>query len=158
MPSSRISRNGSVPVPKKNLSPDERNQQANEELSTRYDTITKLLSEAETKLKRLRPPVSVWLAYGSRPLDPDDPNDPRTQWELVGLTKYEDKVRLCHAYDSDISDISDVRPIVECAAEVRVKAAKMIRKLRLKVIRSKEEFIPQVDEAIKELMEALSEF
>jgi hypothetical protein len=141
----------------KKRSLEERNEHADAELSTRYEQINQLLAEAEKRLKRLKPPQEVWIAYNMKQVNPDNPGSPEC-WELIGLCRYAGTVRLCHATDWDEGDIANIRPVVECPAEVRVKAANLIGKLRIKFVKMKEEFIPQVDDAINVLTSALAKF
>jgi hypothetical protein len=150
MPSlpNRFPLNGSAPVPKRKPTLAERDQKANQILSTRYDALNQLFTEVERHLKSLKPLHPVWVAFDLNQCDgqPD-------RWELLGLTKHGDKWRLCHAYDHDQNVYGPLheQPIVECPVEVRVRAAKVVRQLHEKIVKSKEEYIPLVDEAIKEL-------
>jgi hypothetical protein len=110
--------------------------------------LNRVFTEAEMHLNMLKPLHPVWVSYGHQSCDgqPD-------QWELLGIDKHQCKWRLCHAYDHELNDdgpLYEFKPIVECPVDVRVRAAKVVRRLHERIVRSKEEYIPQVDEAIKE--------
>ena len=137
------------PVPKQKPTLPERNQQVDLALATRYDALNQLFTEAEQIVKALRPLHSVWVDYGH-----DHCNGQPDCWDLLGITKHQGKWRLCHAIDNDLNEYGplEVKPIVECVVEVRVQAAKIVRQLREKIVKSKEQYVPKVDEAIKELM------
>src|SRR5262249_15878994 len=144
----RFSLNGSASGKRKPTLP-ERDRQAEQALSTRYDALNQLLTEAEQRLKSLKPLHPVWVDY-----DHDSGDGQPDRWEILGLVKYQSKWRLCHAYDNELNDdgsVYELKPIVECPVEIRVRAAKVVRRLHEEIVKSKEAYIPQVDEAIKEL-------
>jgi hypothetical protein len=147
MSKDRLALNGSLPGKRK--SPlDERNRQAEQALATRYDALNQAFVEAEQRLKALKPLHPVWVDYNH-----DYCEGQPDQWELLGLFKHQGKWRLCHATDHEMNDcgFDDIKPVVECPVDVRVRAAKIVRQLHEKIVKSKEEYIPQVDEAIREL-------
>ena len=149
MPVARRSLNGITPTPKNGLSLTERDEQANHALASRYDALNQLFTIAEQHLKSLKPLHPVWVSYDHNHCDgqPD-------QWELLGMYQHQGKWRLCHAHDHELNDDGppdDIKPVVECSVDVRVRAAKIVRELQEKIVKSKEEYIPRVDEAIKEL-------
>lgn len=139
---------GLPPLPSSPPTLEERNKQAEKELATRYDALNQLFTQVEQALKALKPPHPVWYAYDRVPVEQG-----LERWQVLGLLRYQDKWRLCHAYDSDIDFMDDIKPIVECPIDVRIRAAKEVRHLQEKIVKSKEEYIPKVDEAIKELID-----
>jgi hypothetical protein len=146
MLSDRISLNGSAPN-KRKPTLAERDREAEQRLSTRYDALNQLFIEAEQRLKSLKPLHPVWVQYG---------HDPFGAWEILGITKHQGKWRLCHAYDHEMNDdgpFREVKPIVECAIDIRICAARFVRRLNEEIVKSKEEYVPKVDEAIKDLTE-----
>lgn len=154
MSSDRLSLNGSLPG-KRKPTLEERNHQADQTLSTRYDALNQAFVEAEQRLKSLKPLHPAWVDYNRDSCDgqPD-------RWEVLGLTKHQGKWRLCHAIDNELNDdgsMYDLKPIVECPVDVRVRAAKVVQQLHEKIVKSKEEYIPQVDEAIRELTDLCKE-
>ena len=80
----------------------------------------------------------------------------------IGFRKHEGKWRLCFMkYYADYigpqnSDPIIWKPIVECMVEDRVCAAPHIGLLREEIVKSKEDFVPKVEQAIYELEQALS--
>ncbi len=152
MSADRVSRD-SAASNKQKLTLSERDRLADEALSTRYDALNMTFTTAEQHLKALKPLHPVWLQYELELFDGGN-------CELLGLCKYQGKWRLCHAMDHDSAAgglVEEIKPIVECAVDVRVRAAKVVRKLREKIVKSKEEYIPQVDAAIEELSKLCSE-
>jgi hypothetical protein len=149
----RLSSNGSTPN-KRKPTLAERDQQANQALSTRYDALNLLFNATEQHLKALKPLHGVWVDYNHQSYD-GQPGE----WELLGLDKHQGKWRLCHGTDHDLNDygVLNEQPIVECPVDVRVRAVKVVRQLQEKIVKSKEEYIPTVDEAIKELTDLCKE-
>ncbi len=153
MSSDRHSLNGSLPN-KRKAPLEERNRQAEQALASRYDALNQAFVEAEQLLKSLKPLHPVWIDYNR-----DSSDGQPDRWEVLGLNKYQGKWRLCHATDNELNEYgcNDIKPIVECPVDVRVRAAKVVRQLHEKVVKSKEEYLPQVDEAIKELTDLCKE-
>src|SRR5262249_39771199 len=138
------------PSPKGKPTLAERDQQANQALTTRYDALNLLFVTAEQHLKALKALHPVWVCYA--------PNEDGS-YEILGMTKHQEKWRLCHGYDHEQNDgpAIEVRPIMECPIDVRVRAAEVVRELKEKMVKSKEEYIPRVDEAIKQLTDFCNE-
>src|SRR4051794_8306165 len=111
--SNRISLNGSPKERKPTVS--ERDKLASQVLSTRYDALNQLITEAEIHLKLLKPLHSVWVEFGKQSTDsqPDS-------WEVLGLVKYNGQWRLCHAYDDDLNEYGprELKPLIECPVDV----------------------------------------
>jgi hypothetical protein len=128
-----------------------RNAAVNNTLAARYDLLNKALAEAETHLKSLRPVRDVRVPYNHTPEGPDGRF---SSWELLVFGKWQGNWRLLHAYDADYSDDGPdgEQPLVECPIEVRVKAVKEIRRLHAEILADKQKFIPEVEEAISEVL------
>jgi hypothetical protein len=145
----RICVNGSAASPQRKPSLAERVEQADAELSTRYNALNQLFSIVEQRLKSLKPLQPVWHIYAHERIEGQV-----EEWELLGLTLYQGKWRLCHGHDHELNaegPILDIKPIIECPVDIRVRASQVVRQLHEKIVQSKEEYIPQVDQAIKEL-------
>ncbi len=127
----------------------ERNQKADLVLATRYDALNQSFSEVERILKALKPVHAVWVDYNHSTQDGTQPD----QWELLGLEKFQTHWRLCHAVGNDFGDFGaeNIKPIVECPIEQRVRAARMVNDLHEAIVKSKEDYVAKVDDAIKEL-------
>ncbi|VTR97303.1 Uncharacterized protein OS=Rhodopirellula maiorica SM1 GN=RMSM_00800 PE=4 SV=1 [Gemmata massiliana] len=124
--------------------------EASETLAARYDALNEQYIRAEVRLKSLKPISDCWIKYNIE----ESPGEPHIRcWDLIGLVKLEGKWRLVHATDSDHNNELPfgIKPLVECPAEVRVHAAAEIRRLHEKIIRRKEQHIPEVDAAIAEV-------
>jgi hypothetical protein len=136
----------------------QREEAAQEALTVRYDALNQKFTEVELQLRELKPIYSVWVDYAhwSAPNGPDF-------WELLGLTKHQGKWRLCHAEDDEMNANVEgeaplnIKPLVECPIEIRVRAAAEVRKLHEAIVKSKESFIPLVDQAIQELTKICQE-
>lgn len=119
-------------------------------LAQRYDTLNQLFVLAESQLRALKPLRPVWIRYDVKQIDGGP-----SRWDLLALTKIQDKWRLVHAWDHNLNDDSpplDIKPIIECPIEVRVRAAQEVRELHAAIVADKERFIPEVEAAIVELV------
>ena len=129
----------------------ERDKHASQTLATRYDALNEQFIAAETRLKALKPLHPVWVEYDIKYTEDSNPS---ASWDLLGFTKLDGKWRLTHAYDNEFNDGSpffEIKAITECPIQIRVRAAKEVRKLHNAIIAQKEKFIPEVEEAINEL-------
>jgi hypothetical protein len=124
---------------------EQRNKQAEQALATRYDALNQHFTQAEQLLKSLKPPHNVWVYYNHGGAEG------MGHCESLGMAKYQNKWRLCHKYDYEDEENTAPVPIVECPIEVRIQAAKIVRQLREEIVKAKEDYVPKVDEAIKEL-------
>ena len=134
-----------APIPIQQPTLEERNKRAELVLAMRYDALNQQFTQVEQLLKSLKPPHDVWVTYDIGGYEGN------SHWQLLGMAKHQNKWRLCHAYDHEYEDRSDSAPIVECPIEVRIEAAKFVRQLREEIVKAKEDYVPKVDEAIKEL-------
>jgi hypothetical protein len=136
----------------------DRANQARETLFGRYDQLNALWLQAEEQLAKLhipRPVCHVYLSYE------EDHERRESQVEYcLGLQKVKGKWTICHAihypFYGHPDDEPEWIPITDCSAEVRVRAAKHLPQLREAVVKSAEDFIPKVDEAIHHLRTALN--
>jgi hypothetical protein len=131
---------------------EERNKQASLTLSLKYDALNQLFVQAEQQLRSLKPPHAVWFPYAHRSYDYGV-----HFCDLIGLDKYNDAWRLLHATDNSENEegYENITPIVECPVNVRIEAAKVVGRLHEEIVKAKEAYTSQVDEAINELKEAL---
>ncbi|MDB5347274.1 MAG: hypothetical protein JWP89_5651 [Schlesneria sp.] len=131
----------------------ERDKHADELLATRYDILNQRLVEAELHLRGLRPIHSVWVEYGHS----SHPDGGPMEWEVLGITKLKERLqekwRICHGEGREGSDfiVENLKPIIDCPVEMRVRAAGVVGKLHEAIVKSKEAYVPQVDAAIREL-------
>jgi hypothetical protein len=134
----------------------ERHNAAIETLATRYDALNEKFVAAENKLKALKPLRPAWVDY-----DTTSQEDGPTYWDLLGLYKLDGKWRLVHAVDNELNDDGsgpyDLKPITECSIEIRIRAAKEVRRLHEEIVKQKESAIPKVEEAIAELTKYCTE-
>lgn len=135
----------------------ERAEHSRKELFRRYDELNTLWQQAEEELRRFHVPRDVRHVYHSYDLDPTQPGYRVCQLYL-GLRKEKGKWRIFHGtwLDWGPEDPIDWTPITECSAEIRVKAAQHLPGLREAVVKSAEDFIPQVDAAIEAMKTALN--
>lgn len=114
-------------------------------LRTRYDALNQAITLAEQKLKALKPPCAVWLSdsggVGFAKVDSG-------QWRLVYWSKTERK-----------DGFPAVTPLVEQPLMVRVAAVSgdNLRRLHEAIVAAKEEFVPEVEAAIRTVEEFLRE-
>jgi len=135
----------------------ERARKVRETLCGRYEQLNALWLRAEEELTRLHIPRPVGCDYRQYL---DDPHDDNTLiCECLGIQKVKGKWRICHATYPAYSApelCGGWTPITECSVETRVRAASHLPKLREAIVKSAENFVPQVDDAIDELKKALN--
>lgn len=133
----------------------ERAERARKELFCRYDELNTLWLKAEEELRKLHIPRDVERVYRSYEPDPDWPG--HRDYLHLGLRKDKGKWRICHGASSDVHPEMSIiwTLITECSAEIRVNAAQYLPGLREAVVKSAEDFIPQVDAAIGAMKKAL---
>jgi hypothetical protein len=128
----------------------ERAAAAKQALFQRYDELNALWIDAEDQINQLHIPVSVsHICYSYGQCDELS--------ECLGLQKVKGKWRICHAtFHDQFPEDEEWTPIVECSALIRVNFTKYLEGFREKVVRSAEEFIPKVDEAIAMMRKAVN--
>ena len=133
---------------------EERAESARETLFGRYDELNALWLQAEEQLTQFHIPRPVYHQFDEYQ-DPGNPPGAMTS-KYLSLQKVKGKWRICYGLCDDWCDHDyGWTPITECSAQVRVEAARHLEKLREKVVKSAEDFIPKVDEAIKTLAAAV---
>jgi len=134
----------------------ERARKVRETLCASYDQLNALWLRAEEELTKLHIPRPVECEYREYLEDPHDDNTLTCQ--CLGIQKVKGKWRICHATYPAYSDAElcgGWTPITECSVEIRVQAASHLPELREAVVKSAEDFVPKVGEAIDELKKAL---
>ena len=127
---------------------EERAERTRETLFDRYDALNALWLEAEEQLTRLHIPRPVYHEDNQYQDPANEPGAMTSQY--LSLQKAKGKWRICHGLSDDWCGRDyGWTPITECSAEVRVEAAMHVDKLRAKVVKSAEDFISTVDEAIR---------
>lgn len=139
---------------------DERNDEVNKALETRFSQLNAALEAHETKLKAMMVPKNVSVIYRSYT---DDDQQPEGEFQFcLGMIKLRGTWRLCHASHywsySRPDDEPDWKPIVEASIEDRIKAADHIEKLREALVKEKEKLVPDVEKAIATLAKSLERY
>lgn len=124
-------------------------------LLAKYDKLNAFWEKAEARLAALHTPVICTVPYNT--VDNGYGHD-----SVYGLAwaKWGGVWRLCyHFFDESIPDDSDIitRPIVECAADIRVDAIPAYEPLRVRLLEKATEYSNKVQEAIEEFAEILGE-
>ena len=140
---------------------DERNDEVNKALESRFSQLNAALEEHETRLKAMMVPKNteaVYRSYCEEELDSGKSTGEYTFY--IGMIKLRGNWRLCHAshylsYSGWDSGDLDWKPIVEASIEDRINAAKHIDKLREAIVKVKEELVPDVEKAIEALATSL---
>jgi hypothetical protein len=136
----------------------DRAEKARETLFGRYDQLNALWLRAEEELTKFHIPRPVSYPYLKYEEDYQNPLSEVNH--CLGVQRIKGKWRVCHAFDYPYRGYPEFEPtwtpITDCSVEIRVQAAKHIPQLREAVVKSAEGFIPKVDEAIKELRNALN--
>jgi hypothetical protein len=122
-----------------------------EALNQGFEELNEAWKQAEATLKKFHLPDNVWIISHS---EWDDPAEPRGQFHyLLGYVWYRGTWRICHDtdYDCHPDEPRDWKPITECSADVRVKAAPQFAKLHEKVVEAAQAYVPVVKSAADEL-------
>lgn len=134
----------------------ERAETAQKALFGRYDQLNEKWEAAEKRLRSLHVPRPVWVCIRETDTDPDQPGC-RIEREYLGLTRYRGDWRICYDSWYEPNDqYSGEKPITECSAELRVFAVAFLPKLHEAIVKSAEDFIPEVDKALSRLDAYLS--
>ncbi len=116
------------------------------QLTEKYDVLNEQFVLVENRLRALRPMRPVWVSCSNT--DEAGTEDGGLLW----IAKLGNKWRLVYT-DSK----SEPKPITECPALVRCRAAKYVRCLHAEIIKQKELIIPEIEDAITELTRYLAE-
>ena len=144
----------------KSMTLDERNDEVNKALESRFSQLNAVLETHEAKLKAMMVPKNVSVIYRSYA---DDDQQPGGEYQFcLGMIKLRGAWRLCHAshywsYNRP-DDEPDWKPIVEASIEDRVRAAEHIEKLREAIVNEKEKLVPDVEKAIATLAKSLERY
>lgn len=141
----------------KSMTLDERNDEVNKALESRFSQLNAALDAHEAKLKAMMVPKNVSVIYRSYT---DDDQEPGGEYQFcLGMIKLRGAWRLCHAshyYSYNRPDEEpDWKPIVEASIEDRIRAAEYIEKLREAIVKDKEKLVPDVEKAIATLATSL---
>jgi hypothetical protein len=133
----------------------DRAQQAREALYARYDKLSALWIKAEEELVKFHIPRPVTCEC----LEYEDSHDANARiCEALGVQKINGNWRICHSVYplGSKPESTGWTPITECPVETRVLMTELLPDLRADVVKSAEEFIPEVDKAIEELEKTLA--
>jgi len=132
----------------------ERAENAQKTLFGRYDQLNAKWEAAEKRLRSMHIPREVSVPYLE---EVDEYGQPQVDY-YIGLVKYRGEWRICtHSYHNPSGDSTNWTPITEASAETRVELVQYLPKLHEAVVKSAEDFIGKVDEALKGLDDYLSE-
>ncbi len=134
----------------------ERARQARETLYGRYDQLNALWLQAEEELAKLHIPRPVKYSYHCTDYD-----NGGYDGQYLAIQKIKGSWKICHGsfrghQCEEVEEFSGWTPITDCSVETRVEAANHLAKLQKAIVKSAEDFILEVDEAIDELKKALS--
>lgn len=139
---------------------DERNDEVNKALESRFNQLNAALEKHEAWLKGMMVPKDAWVMCDSYADEDVRSGDVYGEHQTyIGMIKLRGQWRLCHAnhYESysGLPEEISWKPIVEASIEERISAAEHIEKLRHAVVKVKEELVPEVEKAIQKLVEPL---
>lgn len=139
---------------------DERNDEVNQALETRFSQLNAAIDAHESLLKKMMVPRDVSVMYDSVGNFNDEYGQVTGEYQyFLGLVKRNGEWRLCH----DVSYFSysgpepgfEWKPLVEESVEHRIKAASHLDKLKEAVVNSKEKLVPELEKAIQTLATTL---
>jgi len=117
---------------------------ADQNLGVRFDDLNKAIIEAESYLRSLKPVDSTWITYAVS----NYPDGSQT-WSELGICKYGGtKWTLCYGSGSSYEEGVSINALIECPILTRVAAIKHLPELEEQIIKSKEKFVAEVDNAI----------
>ncbi len=139
---------------------DERNDEVNKALESRFSQLNAALEAHEARLKAMMVPKNAWVRYNSYDNEDLRSGEACGQYQFyIGMIKLRGAWRLCHAnhYEDWCGPEDDIdwKPIVEASIEDRIETAEHIDKLREAIVQEKEKLIPNVEKAIAMLAESL---
>jgi hypothetical protein len=161
----RLSVNGKAKPPQESSCADfeARSTALRTKTEERLDHLTGLLREWEKRLIGRQQPRHVIYVYQTD-YGNSDPNDPPYDNEhyCIGIAKYAGKWRLCLGeYNEFQHYFQDVpiswRPITDCTMEERIRVAKYVTELEREIVKTGEEMLPKLDEAICHLEDGLAD-
>lgn len=126
---------------------EDRNSTADESLPMQFDALNAAITQAETRLRSLKPIKSVWHNYDT---DCSPEGVPEVE-HFIGFCKLDEKWRIAYSPDDGSGPNHPIYPLTDCKIETRVCAARHIPKLHELIVASKEEFIIEVDNVISVL-------
>lgn len=122
-------------------------KEVNDALVTRYDALNQAIALAEQKLKALKPPTASWITIGI--------DLPTKSTRQLGFGKVDGLWRITYGVTGGGRPI--VKVLVDMPLLVRVEAVSgdNLRRLHEAVVEAKEEFVPEVEAAIRTVEEFL---
>lgn len=126
---------------------DERNQHANEAMDVRFAQLTAAWEQLEQELKTMRPVDPVEVCYFD---DRRESIDRR----FLAFWKSSGQWRIWHGHHEYQDYDEQIRwtQINEAPVRWRLDAVKHLEKLKEAIVKSKEEFIPEMDMAVESLV------
>jgi hypothetical protein len=132
------------------------------EVEAKLDRVNELWLRVEKKLLNRQPPrhITVEVCYKQTGEHGD-----YLERHFLGIQKMHGKWRLCYAFDWPQYDEQEAhpaipnnlpwKPITECDLETRIKMSEYVHKLRSEVDNTRNFFIPQLEQTISRLENAL---
>ena len=118
------------------------------DLLAEYEKLNAYIKEAEKQLADLHTPTPCHEVYEKDIFD----NGQETH-KALGWQRYAGAWRLCHGYAHDINiDDFEWRPLVDCAADIRLAAMEVYGKLRCALVEAANDYVGKV----RKVNEALS--
>lgn len=124
--------------------------QAKQALFSSYDQLNERINKVEERLTSFH--VSQGVSYEYERVTSPNPQEGWTSFVLE-IAKIKGKWRICHVeYWSEAPDQRPhPKPLVECSARDRVRAAKHLAKLEELIVKDSEQFLSDVDAAVAEI-------
>jgi hypothetical protein len=140
---------------------DDRAQKARVELFSRCEKLDEQWLKMEGKFAKLPIPCGVVYVYHSYTVTGPDGSEGCVR-DCLGIQSFRGRWRICHCSFCVWEDCPprqeselDWTPIANCSPEVRVEAVQHLAGLGREIVEAAERFIPQVDQAIAKLSQAL---
>lgn len=122
-------------------------------LAEEYDRLNQKWKQAEQQFSALLIPQYVEYAFHSYVSDPDDQEQ---IYDILSWEPYGKDWRLCYSWYPEHEPFGrDTRPIIECSADIRVRAVKALIPLREKLVAKGEDFLQEVRAAREEIEAAV---
>lgn len=128
------------------------------DLASRYDKLNELWRKAEDQLRQFMVPSEVVHVYETY-VDHEDPDALQhnlATYNALGWVRCKGAWRLCHGVAEDkYSGEFYWVPITDCAIDRRKSVVQHFAKLRAQVVAAAAEAVPQLDDAIAQLADAI---
>lgn len=151
MSKNRFSRNGKTDEPATDAAPT--GAEVSNEIDCKLERLNQLWRNVERQLLTAAPPRHIAFDYQEH----GDEYGDAAGYSCLGIQRYASKWRICQGMRSVQQSLEQAswKPITDCDVETRMEASKHIGRLQHHVDETRRTFLPELDEAISNLMKVV---